>query len=207
MASRLTTGLRILDRSLDGGVPAGSLVALVAPPESQSELLVDAVATAGPALYLTSVRTPAEVRESMEAADRDTDQLTVREYTAEELRNDVDGLLSGLERRDYVVFDTAERIETLERFARRSVLNSLKQTLRANGAVGLVHCLGLQKDADRRLTLHRADQVWTLDLVRTTLAIENRLYVTKVRGGAAMTEPVKLRLTDRVTIDTSRDIA
>lgn len=207
MADRLTTGLRVLDRSLDGGMPPGSLVALVAPPESQSELLLDAVATAGPALYLTSVRAPAEVRESMEAASRSVDELTVREYGPEELRNAADRLLSGLDRRDYVVFDTAERIESLERHARQSVLSYVKEQLRANDAVGVIHCLGLQKDAERRFTLHRADQVWTLDLVRTSLAIENRLYVTKFRGGAAMTEPVKLRLTDRVNIDTSRDIA
>lgn len=188
-------------------MPPGSLVALVAPPESQSELLLDAVATAGPALYLTSVRTPEEVTESMEAASRSTDQLTVREYTSDDLRNSVDALLMGLDQRDYVVFDTAERIESLERLARQSVLNYIKRQLRANDAVGIIHCLGLEKDSDRRFTLHRADQVWTLDLVRTSLAIENRLYVTKFRGGAAMTEPVKLRLTDQVNIDTSRDIA
>lgn len=206
MSTRLTTGLQILDRCLDGGMPPGSLVALVAPPESQSELLLDAVATAGPALYLTSVRAPEEVTDSMKAASRSIDQLTVREYTSDDLRNSVDTLLRGLDERDYVVFDTAERIESLERLARQSVLNYIKGQLRANDAVGLIHCLGLKKDEDRRFTLHRADQVWTLDLVRTSLAIENRLYVTKFRGGAAMTEPVKLRLTDQVNIDTSRDI-
>jgi len=40
-----------------------------------------------------------------------------------------------------------------------------------------------------------------------TLTIENRLYVTRVRGGAALDEPLKLKLTDGVVVDTSRDIA
>lgn len=207
MTGRLTTGLEILDRNVNGGIPPGSLVALVAPPESQSELLLDAVATAGPALYLTSVRAPDEVRESMGAAGRDTSELKVREYSSDDLRNSVDALLTGLDERDYVVFDTAERIESLERLSRQSVLNYLKRKLRENDAVGLIHCLGLEKDEERRFTLHRADLVWMLDLVRTSLSIENRLYITKFRGGAAMTQPVKLRLTDQVSIDTSRDIA
>jgi DNA repair protein RadA/Sms len=71
----------------------------------------------------------------------------------------------------------------------------------------VIHCLGSQQDDARRRTLRHADQVWTLVLKRGTLSIENRLYITKARNDAALTEPVKLRLTDQVMIDTSRDIA
>lgn len=192
----------VLDRNLRGGVPAGSLVALVAPPQSQSELLLEAVATAGPALYLTNSRTAAEVESSLSY-----DELTAREFDLPTAQEGFSALLTGLPERGYAVFDAAEPLERLEPAAQQSALDELSRSLRANDAVGLVHCLGTHQDASRRRTLRRADQVWTLDLVFGTLSIENRLYVTKARGDAALTEPVKLRLTDQVTIDTSRDIA
>lgn len=195
----------VLDRKLRGGVPVGNLVALVAPPESQSELLLDAVATAGPSLYLTAARTPEEVSESLSPSVAGA--TTALRYDAADLRTDVDGLLSGLPEEGYAVFDAAEPFEQLELQAHQSVLDDVSAALRANDAVGLVQCLGTHQDAARRRTLRRADQVWTLDLIRGSLSIENRLYVTKARGDAALTEPVKLRLTDTVRIDTSRDIA
>lgn len=205
MTDRLSTGLTVLDRNLRGGVPVGSLVALVAPPESQSELLLDAAAAAGPSLYLTASRTPEEVTESLPpSSDGDT---TALRYDAAELEAGVDDLLSDLPEEGYAVFDAAEPFEQLEPQTHQSMLDDVSAALRVNDAVGLVQCLGTHQDAARRRTLRRADQVWTLDLVRGSLSIENRLYVTKARGDAALTEPVKLRLTDTVRIDTSRDIA
>lgn len=200
--TRLSTGLGVLDRNLRGGVPAGTLVALVAPPESQSELLLEAIATAGPALYLANSRTADGVSASLSH-----DELTARAFDHETLREDRSDLLADVPDGGYAVFDAVEPFERLEPDAHLAALADLVETLRANDAVGVVHCLGRQQDAARRRTLRRADHVWTLDLVRGTLSIENRLYVTKARGDAALTEPVKLRLTDRVTIDTSRDIA
>jgi len=202
VTDRLSTGLGVLDRNLRGGVPTGSLVAVVAPPESQSELLLEAVATAGPSLYLANSRTAEEVASSL-----DHDQLTAREFDPTTVRDGLPALLSDLPEQGYVVFDAAEPFERLEPSAQQSALAELARSLREKDAVGVIHCLGTHKDAARRRTLRRADQVWTLDLVFGTLSIENRLYVTKSRNDAALTEPVKLRLTDRVTIDTSRDIA
>jgi DNA repair protein RadA/Sms len=202
VTDRLSTGLGVLDRNLRGGVPAGSLVALVAPPESQSELLLEAVATAGPSLYLANSRTAEGVESSL-----DHEALTARGFDHDAVRENVSELLDRLPERGYLVLDAAEPFERLDPDAQQAALTALSNALRENQAVGVVHCLGTRQDAPRRRTLRRADHVWTLDLVRGTLSIENRLYVTKARNDAALTEPVKLRLTDQVTIDTSRDIA
>ena len=40
MAGRLKTGIDVLDRKLNGGLPAGCIVALTASPSSQAELLL-----------------------------------------------------------------------------------------------------------------------------------------------------------------------
>jgi DNA repair protein RadA/Sms len=49
--------------------------------------------------------------------------------------------------------------------------------------------------------------IFDLRTTVTSAEIVNRLVVPKFRGGAALEEPLKLKLTDSVSIDTSRDIA
>jgi hypothetical protein len=46
-----------------------------------------------------------------------------------------------------------------------------------------------------------------LHLTVTTLSAETRLAITNVRCGRPHLEPVTLELTDRIVVDSSRDIA
>lgn len=77
----LPTGLADLDRKLRGGVPPGSLVAFTAPPETQSELLLEQVARNNDSSYVTTVR------DEETGADR-LPETTVRRATAEDLLSD-----------------------------------------------------------------------------------------------------------------------
>ena len=52
---RLKTGVEILDRRLGGGVPAGSLVSLVAQPDTQCELLLRELARCRETIYISTV--------------------------------------------------------------------------------------------------------------------------------------------------------
>jgi hypothetical protein len=60
---------------------------------------------------------------------------------------------------------------------------------------------------NRRYTEHMADVVFDLRTVVDGAEIENRLAVPKFRGGRAPEETIKLRLSEQVAVDTSRDIA
>ena len=62
MAERLRTGIDVLDRKLDGGLPAGSIVVLNATPASQAELfLYELTATRGTLYkYIKNVRSASE---------------------------------------------------------------------------------------------------------------------------------------------------
>jgi hypothetical protein len=72
----------------------------------------------------------------------------------------------------------------------------------------VLHCLdGRSIPPLRDTTEHMADVVFRLTTNATGATVENRLAVPKFRGGRALTETLKLRLTDRVEVDTSRDIA
>jgi hypothetical protein len=52
-----------------------------------------------------------------------------------------------------------------------------------------------------------SDVVFDLQTAVDGAEVENRLAVPKFRGGRAPDETIKLRLSEQVTVDTSRDIA
>ena len=77
----LPTGVTELDRKLRGGVPPGSLVVLTAPPDTQSELLLEQVTRANDSTYVTTIRDEATL------ADR-LPEATVLRATSEGLLSD-----------------------------------------------------------------------------------------------------------------------
>lgn len=205
MTERLSTGAEILDRRLGGGIPVGRMVALTAPPDTQSELLLSELARERETIYLSTVRPADEVR-----AELDTSGAAVEVTRVEptELLDDPARCLDRIERQSNVIIDPTSGLELDDRDRYLNFLNALKARLRETRSVALLHCL----DADdnpplRSLTLNCADIVWRLHLLITTLSVETRLIISKFRGGSALREPIKLLLTDRVQIDTSRDIA
>jgi RecA-superfamily ATPases implicated in signal transduction len=83
MPGRLETGIEVLDRKLEGGIPAGSIVVLSAQPASQAELfLYELTATRG-TLWLSLNRTAEAVTESIANTPTETGDPTVRHITGE----------------------------------------------------------------------------------------------------------------------------
>jgi KaiC/GvpD/RAD55 family RecA-like ATPase len=107
----------VLDRNLRGGVPTGNLVALVAPPESQSELLLESIATAGQSLYLTNSQSSDAVAETFPG-----DEQTVGEFDESSVRDGIADLLTDLPEQGYAIFDAAEPFERLEPAAHQAAL-------------------------------------------------------------------------------------
>lgn len=61
----IPTGMDPLDRRLRGGVPPGTLLAFTAPPETQSELVLEEVARKNESAYVSTVRDSAVVAERL----------------------------------------------------------------------------------------------------------------------------------------------
>jgi KaiC/GvpD/RAD55 family RecA-like ATPase len=78
MAGRLRMGIDVLDRKLDGGVPPGSIVAYVADPASQSELLLYELTAARRTLYLTTQRSTEAVEDALARSPATIGNPTVR---------------------------------------------------------------------------------------------------------------------------------
>lgn len=193
----LSTGVPELDRRLGGGIPAGSLVALTAPPDSQSELLLYQFAAANDARYLSTFR-PADEIEAVIDARFPEATIPVERVLDESLLDDPGAQFDGLDGHAVVV-DTATELERAGREQYRRVLDVLKRRLRATDSVALLHCLDVEPAPMRRgLTLGRADLAWRLRFTGLPERVEPRLLVTKFRGGTAPREALPLRFEERV---------
>ena len=201
------TGISVLDRQFGGGLPSGSVVVLKANPDSQSELILDRFARVRRCRYLTTVRSA----EAVEAAlSLDGDDETVVEAPSE--AGDLDeaaSLTDDLPEESTLIVDSMEPLEAgASPAAYAEFLDAVRSRVDSAGGIALLHALrGGEDPGTRRVTEQVADVVFDLRTTVTGTEIANRLVVPKFRGGAALEEPLKLKLTDEVAVDTSRDIA
>ena len=207
---RFSTGMSFLDRRIDGGIPVGTAVALTAPASSQSELLLGELTQGWDLLYISTIcPDEAELRAILEPRRSAERSLTIEYAPPESLLENPESYLSKLSPESVLVLDVANSLESAQRDTYLNVLNTFKATLRDLDCIGLLHCLeGEGSQIPRRgLTLKRADHVWQLQTAALSNEIKSRLLITKSRGYRALSEPVPLVMTDRVQIDTSRNIS
>ncbi|AFZ71548.1 RAD55 family ATPase [Natronobacterium gregoryi] len=208
MVDRLETGIDVLDRKLDGGLPPGCIVAYTAAPASQSELLLYELTAARGTLYLTTERSDTLVRHALEHSPSAVGSPTVRHVTSdsplEETARFVDALPDGAN----LIIDTMDVLERTETDDYIAFLNDLKATINETGGIAVLHCL--KRDTvptNRPRTYHAADAVFDLETKLAGTELENHLTIPKFRSGGQPTEAIKLELIEEVAIDTSRDIA
>lgn len=209
MTDRLRTGIDVLDRKLDGGIPAGSMVTLSAPPSSQAELfLYELTATRG-TLWLSLNRTAEAVTDSVEATPTETGDPTVRHITGEAPLDNASKLISALPETSNLIVDPLDVLESQEPPSRfRSFMNDLQNHIFNTNSLAILHCLeGRNVPPLRDTTEHFADVIFHLETDVSGDEVENRLAIPKFRGGRAPSDTIKLDLVEEVSIDTSRDIA
>ena len=208
MADRLPTGVDVLDRRLDGGIPKGSVVQFAADPASQSELLLYELTAARGTLYLTTVRSETAVADAFVATRTRVGNPTVREIDGDAPLDAANRLVGTLPEGANLVIDVLDPLERMDRGRYRRFLNELQTTMVNTGSVAFLHCMkGGNEPENRSMTEHVADVVWDLRTTVRGTDVVNHLAVPKFRGGRALDETVKLKLEESVTIDTSRDIA
>lgn len=208
MASRLQTGISVLDRQLDGGIPAGSIVLFTADPASQSELLLYELTAARGTLYLTTVRSPEAVEDAIGRFAGRTGNPTVRDIAGDAPLDHANRLIGDLPQGANLILDITDPLEDRETSRYRSFLNRLQTHMINTGGLAVLHAMkGDFTTQNRDFTKHMADVVFDLRTEVHGTEIENRLAIPKFRGGRALEETIKLRLSETVSIDTSRDIA
>ena len=208
MVERLPTGITVLDRQLGGGIPEGSIVLLVAPPASQSELFLYELTTTRGTLYLTTVRSGRAVGDAVERASGRVGNPPVRDIGGDAPLDSAHSLVRDLPEGANLIVDVMDPLERRDASRYRGFLNELQTHLMNTKGLAVLHAMrGSDVPKNRDMTKHMADVVFDLRTSIDGAEIENRLAVPKFRGGSALEETIKLKLTEEVSIDTSRDIA
>lgn len=209
MVTRLETGIDVLDRKLEGGIPAGSIVALAAPPTSQGELFLYELTSTRGTLWLSLNRTAEAVTASIANTPTETGDPTIRHISGEAPLDNAGKLVSALPETSNLIIDPVNVLESQEPPSRfRSFMNDLQGHIFNTNSLAILHCLeGHAVPPLRDTTEHFADVVFHLDTDLDGDEVQNRLAVPKFRGGRAPIETIKLDLVEEVTVDTTRDIA
>ncbi|ARS91383.1 RAD55 family ATPase [Natrarchaeobaculum aegyptiacum] len=208
MEERLQTGIEVLDRKLDGGLPPGYVVAFTADPASQSELLLYELTAARGTLYVTTERTDEVVRRAIDVSPSAVGSPTVRHVSGENPLEETARLVEALPDGANLIVDTLDVLEAADETEYVSFLNGLKTRMLETGSIAVLHCLkGTSEPENRTRTHHAADAVFDLRTQVAGTDLENTLAIPKFRDGGQPTETIKLELTEEVAIDTSRDIA
>ncbi|MFW6384021.1 MAG: RAD55 family ATPase [Halodesulfurarchaeum sp.] len=208
MPEKRSTGVEVLDRELDGGLPAGSVVAFQAPAASQGELLLYELTQPRPTLYLTGDRTEDAVADAIAATNAPTGDPEIRLFSGEDpldrTRRAVREAYEGMT----VIIDPVSPLERAEPGRYERLLNEIRNHMHNTGGIAFLHALdGPNPPPLRETTQHMADVVLSLAVSIKSGEIESRLAVQKYRGGRIPGETIKLDLAERVRVDTSRDIA
>ncbi|CAI48695.1 uncharacterized protein NP_1208A [Natronomonas pharaonis DSM 2160] len=182
------TGLPELDRHLGGGVPPGTLVALTAPPNTQSERLLERLAAANETRYVTTLRDAARVRDRLPEA-------SVLSATPDDLLFDPETYLS-IPSSGCLVVDSVTELERDTDTYREFLETAARETAESDGIVVLHAHEAEPNPPERWLTLARADMTVQLSLEVSSDAVTNRLAVTKHRGGAVPEKPMQVRLSE-----------
>ncbi|MFC3959940.1 RAD55 family ATPase [Halovivax cerinus] len=208
MAGRLETGIDVLDRKLDGGLPPGCIVAFTASPASQSELLLYELTAARGTLYISTERSDDAIRHCLETSQARVGSPTIRQITGDDPVTDARRLVGALPDGANLIVDTMDVLEETPVEEYRVFLNELKTQMLETGSIAVLHCLKRETIPDNRTaTLHMADAVFDLETNIGATELENFLTIPKFRAGGAPTERIKLEMADEMAIDTSRDIA
>ena len=208
MATKLSTGVEVLDRELAGGLPAGSVVAFQAPAASQGELLLYELTRPRSTLYLTSDRTEDAVADAIEATTAPTGSPEIQLISGEDPIDTTRRAVRGAFEEMTVIIDPIDPLERGDRARYEQLLNEIRNHMHNTGGIAFLHALeGSDTPALRSTTQHMADIVLDLDVRIKGSEIDSRLTVRKYRGGQIPNETIKLDLSERVRVDTSRDIA
>lgn len=202
------TGIEVLDRRLDGGIREGSIIALVAPPESNAELFLYQLTAAHSTLYLSTVRSAPAVRDAFRMSPAPSGNPKIHALSNAEALDQANRAVGQLPEDATLIIDPIDPLEERSNSRYISFLNELQTHMQNTKGYAVLHCLADDATPDnRRLTVHSADVVFNLSMEVRGSDLVNRLTIPKNRGGRAITEEIKLELTEEVAVDTSRDIA
>jgi len=182
---------------------------LKARPDTQSELILQKFANDSDSIYITTTRNEATVETKLKDSRFLSNMPHIIDIDPSSPLDDLNKKLHSFPENCYIIIDAIDMIENLDQERYRKFLNDLQNHLENTESVGVLHAYKYQNEEppeNRFLTEGIVDIVFNLKFNEDGGDVENKLIVSKFRGGRALEEAVKIKLTDTVEVDTSRDI-
>ncbi len=230
-----STGIAVLDRNLEGGLPAGSVVYMSVDSKSMSEVFLYQFTQARKTYYITTGRRPRYIAWDVQNMEYDISNITfidvyseyyitaqgdlvdnvgneyvdkqITEFMIDNLRNiQIEEELGDIN----IIVDTISfflglNVNTGEI---KKLMNVIYETTKETN--GLTYLYGLKDTHSPSLenaVINSCDAVFDVELYRGSDEVMSRLTIPKIRGRTPVTDLLKFRIGDGIQIDTSTDIA
>ncbi len=227
----IPTGIVLLDRRLDGGIPQGSFVCVYADPIAMPEAFLYQFATVMKSYYFTTNRSPKFVKIDIQKLGLDAENVNFVDIYSQYYLNEYGQFIVEDKYRDKEIFDFVDDqltkitedseefnivFDSLSFFLNLSVewgmkdwlLNKLYTISKENGTV--IYCYLVKNLHPVNVVskvLDISDVVFDIEAERVGERIVCKFAVPKLRGKRPVSEYFRFYVEEGVQIDTSRDIA
>jgi hypothetical protein len=206
----LLTGIETLDRKLDGGIPAGSLVAILVPPGVQHDPLLCAGAHERDSLVFTTIKDEPSMRKTFERSPYDAQIDDIVELDVEDAATVLPDRVEGLDEEEDFYLDVVDPVEErLNEGVYIDLLNRVSERLDAANCLGYLYgYAGMETSSNRRYTLDLADFVIELGTIQQRSQLDYYLEIPKA-SGVTLPGPdrfLEIEVGRKVDIDETRNI-
>ncbi len=229
----MTTGISILDRTLDGGLPSGSVTYMYVDAKSMAEVFLYQFTQARKTYYFSNERRPMYVLRDIEGFGFKTSDITfvdiyseyyftahgemvdnvgnefvdakIVEFTEYNLKK----ILAEEEEDINIIFDSFSfylNLKVNPGIIKR-LINIIYETTKRLNCLSFLY--GLKDTHEKTLEneiLKSCDVIFDVDLDKSSDKISNRLSIPKIRGRVPTIEMIRFKVGDGVQIDTTKDI-
>jgi KaiC/GvpD/RAD55 family RecA-like ATPase len=229
-----STSIAILDRTMGGGLPSGSVVYIYADPKSMAEVFLYQFTQARKSYYFSNERRPVYVMRDINNYGFTTDNVTFidiystyyltahgemvdnvgNEFVDAKIVEFTEGTLKKILAQDEsdinIIFDSFSFYLNLNvnPGVIKRLMNTIYETTKHLNCLSFLY--GLKDTHNNRIEndmLKACDCIFDVELEKSGDKLINRLSIPKLRGRVPTMETVKFRVGEGVQIDTTKDIA
>ncbi|MEM0331945.1 MAG: RAD55 family ATPase [Archaeoglobaceae archaeon] len=227
----IPTGIILLDRNLDGGIPKGSLVCVYAHPLAMPEVFLYHFSSVTKSFYFNTSRPAKYIKEDMERNSISSENVTFVDVFTQYYLNEFGQFVVEDKYRDKEIFDflneSMEKIcdknkdfvlvvDSVSFFLSLNVEWSIKEWLlnklyilsKENDTVVYAYLIkDLHSEDIVRRVLNISDVVIDISFERAGERIINKFAIPKIRGKKPILDYFRFYVDEGVQIDTAKDIA